>query len=104
MKALACLQYHELPERIRTVFSPSDWRNHVKEQCIQRGIDWGSSLARTVCSEGEYYGELLKCYKGWMRLLYAWSACVARNCAPGLPNITKDRNIALFVRDSSAIV
>ncbi|KAF5832134.1 FAM91 N-terminus-domain-containing protein [Dunaliella salina] len=61
-------QYHELPERIRTVFSPSDWRNHVKEQCIQRGSDWGSSLARTVCSEGEYYGELLKCYKGWMRM------------------------------------
>jgi hypothetical protein len=40
----------------------------VKEICIQQGVSWAGSLAKTVCNEQEYYEDLIKTYKGWTRV------------------------------------
>lgn len=60
--------YEELPSRIQAVLSVAEWRNRVKETCFQQGLQWAGTLAATVCGEQEYYEELLKCYKAWMRV------------------------------------
>ncbi|MEW5307280.1 MAG: hypothetical protein WDW36_009687 [Sanguina aurantia] len=65
---LAGKQYEELPARLQNALSPSDWKNRVKEHCTQRGLLWGTSLVSSVCSEQEYYEELAKLYRTWMRL------------------------------------
>lgn len=35
----------------------------VKDYCIHRGFAWISSVANTVCTELEYYEELMKHYR-----------------------------------------
>ncbi|GFR50721.1 hypothetical protein Agub_g12978, partial [Astrephomene gubernaculifera] len=60
--------YDDLPPRIRSLISPNEWRTRVKEHCIQRGLPWATSLACTVMGQQEYYEDLLKSYKAWMRL------------------------------------
>lgn len=40
----------------------------VKEHCTHRGLPWGASLVSSVCSEQEYYEELMKLYRTWMRV------------------------------------
>jgi hypothetical protein len=40
----------------------------VRELCIQRGEAWASSLARVVCSEQDYYEQLVATYQSWARV------------------------------------
>ena len=40
----------------------------VRELCIQRGEAWGGSLARSACSEQDYYEQLLATYQAWARV------------------------------------
>ncbi|GLI62242.1 hypothetical protein VaNZ11_004837 [Volvox africanus] len=60
--------YDDLPPRIKNMITPNEWKTRVKEHCIQRGLPWATSLACTVMGQQEYYDELLRCYKSWMRL------------------------------------
>lgn len=48
--------------------SSNDWKSKVKETCILKGYGWSSSVVSTVCSEQEYYDDLVKAYRNWMRL------------------------------------
>ncbi|KAG1655890.1 hypothetical protein FOA52_006088 [Chlamydomonas sp. UWO 241] len=61
-------QYDDLPPRILAVLPPQEWKARVKEACIVKGMSWDLCLASTVCQEQEYYDELLKAHKGWMRM------------------------------------
>ncbi|GLC36568.1 hypothetical protein PLESTM_000461100 [Pleodorina starrii] len=68
-RAIACGRvYADLPPRVQNMISPGEWKAKVKEHCIQRGLPWATSLACTVMGQQEYYDELLRCYKAWMRL------------------------------------
>ncbi|GAX73682.1 hypothetical protein CEUSTIGMA_g1133.t1 [Chlamydomonas eustigma] len=60
--------YEELPQRIQNALTPYEWKLKVKQQCIQRGVAWHQCIANTVCGEEEYYDDLLKAYKGWLRM------------------------------------
>ncbi|GIL62622.1 hypothetical protein Vafri_16817 [Volvox africanus] len=60
--------YDDLPPRIKNTITPNEWKTRVKEHCIQRGLPWATSLACTVMGQQEYYDDLLRCYKSWMRL------------------------------------
>lgn len=39
----------------------------VKDHCIARGFSWVASLARSICSESEYYDSLIKTYAAQRR-------------------------------------
>ena len=60
--------FDDLPPRIRGTLGPAEWKTRVKEYCIQRGCIWSGCLAITVCSEQEYYDDLLRLYKQWLRV------------------------------------
>ncbi|KAG2497046.1 hypothetical protein HYH03_005046 [Edaphochlamys debaryana] len=60
--------YEDLPPRMQNLITPYEWRTKVREYCVQRGLPWSASLACTVCGQQEYYDELVKAYRGWMRL------------------------------------
>lgn len=60
--------YDDLPARYKEAISPYEWRIRVKEHCIQKGLPWATSLACTVASQQEYYEELVRQYKAWLRL------------------------------------
>ena len=40
----------------------------VMETCIQKGLAHHNSLASTVCGEQEYYDDLIKACKAWLRV------------------------------------
>eukprot|EP00879_Flechtneria_rotunda_P029146 GHRR01031420.1.p1 GENE.GHRR01031420.1~~GHRR01031420.1.p1 ORF type:complete len:105 (+),score=22.23 GHRR01031420.1:732-1046(+) len=61
-------RYEDLPERIRAILPLAEWTARVREICIQQGLAWNVSMATTVCSEQEYYEELVRKYKGWGRV------------------------------------
>ncbi|KAK9836344.1 hypothetical protein WJX81_007135 [Elliptochloris bilobata] len=61
-------QYEDLPARVRQVFPVGEYRQKVKEHCIQRGLAWEGTLAATACSEQEYYEDLLAFYRQTYRL------------------------------------
>eukprot|EP00879_Flechtneria_rotunda_P023299 GHRR01024648.1.p1 GENE.GHRR01024648.1~~GHRR01024648.1.p1 ORF type:complete len:247 (+),score=73.57 GHRR01024648.1:732-1472(+) len=72
-------RYEDLPERIRAILPLAEWTARVREICIQQGLAWNVSMATTVCSEQEYYEELVRKYKGWGRLYpYHLAEYVAR--------------------------
>jgi hypothetical protein len=50
--------YRDLPERLRSVVSEDEWRKHVIDYCVTRGLPW-ESPARNVCDERHYYEHLL---------------------------------------------
>ena len=50
----------------------------VRELCIQQGLSWDNSQARSVCSELDYYEELISIYKAWGRV----SGEAVRGCIP----------------------
>ncbi len=57
---------HHLPFYAYTICCPP--RPRVKEHCIQKGLPWATSLACTVASQQEYYEELVRQYKAWLRV------------------------------------
>lgn len=61
-------RYDELPARLKLTTSEEDWRRKVRGFCMERGQPWASSLAATVCSEHEYYDDLLKFFRAQKRL------------------------------------
>ncbi|WIA36338.1 hypothetical protein OEZ86_007659 [Tetradesmus obliquus] len=60
--------YDDLPEPVRQRVTQNEWRGRVRELCIQRGEAWGGSLARSACSEQDYYEQLLATYQAWARV------------------------------------
>ena len=40
----------------------------VKDYCIARGFSWVASTAHTVCSEADYYEDLLRAYRANKRV------------------------------------
>eukprot|EP01025_Chloroclados_australasicus_P011217 TRINITY_DN14854_c0_g1_i2.p1 TRINITY_DN14854_c0_g1~~TRINITY_DN14854_c0_g1_i2.p1 ORF type:complete len:196 (-),score=4.03 TRINITY_DN14854_c0_g1_i2:108-695(-) len=60
--------YEELTTRQKNMISHVDWKNRVKNYCIQKGFAWNDSLASTACHENDYYEELLKFYKEQLRV------------------------------------
>jgi hypothetical protein len=40
----------------------------VRELCIQRGLLWAGSLAKSACSEQDYYEQLVTTYQAWARV------------------------------------
>eukprot|EP00775_Hariotina_reticulata_P005967 gene5967-6206_t len=61
-------RYEDLPDKVKAILPLQEWRAKVKEVCIQQGVSWAGSLAKTVCNEQDYYEDLIKTYKGWTRL------------------------------------
>ncbi|KAG2449449.1 hypothetical protein HYH02_005596 [Chlamydomonas schloesseri] len=71
--------YEDQPPRIRNMFTPNEWKVRVMQHQIQRGMPWAETLACTVSQQQEYYEELVRAYRGWMRLFpYHLSEYVCR--------------------------
>ncbi|KAL6756398.1 FAM91, N-terminal domain-containing protein, partial [Haematococcus lacustris] len=71
--------YEDLPLRLQQSISLGEYQSAVQHFWIQQGEDWGVSPACSACGEQEYYEELIRSYKAWMRLFpYHLSGYVCR--------------------------
>lgn len=71
-------EYESLPPRIQAILSPQEWASRVKEAFVAKGLAW-HGLVRACCQEDDYYQDLLKRYRDWMRMFpYHLSEYVAR--------------------------